>query len=227
MTLAEIQSKVYFNTGADSGQFTNANMLISINNAHDKVHIEILQACGWKLDDIYNTDFPTSTVDLVADQEDYSFPTGLLRIHSVEVAYDGANFVKAKPLDENEANLALSEYPFSTANPFYRVEAGSIILYPTPTANQTASLKASYDRNLTLFTSADLTTGTKTFSFDRNFHKIIELEASLDWAIAKEPQKAGNFKALLDEMYMRLRAFYGSKNKDRKPELTPLIEDYL
>jgi len=225
MTLADIKNRIYFYTNTDTTTYPAATMLLSINNAQDEVHSTILETQdGWRIDG--GTDFPIALTDLVADQADYSFPSDILKVHSVEVAYDGY-FYKAQPLTENQATASFEEYSFSTANPFYQVMGNSIILYPTPTANKTEALKVIYDRSFTLFTSSDLTAGTLSPKFDRNFHDIIPLKCSLDWCIANANPKAGNFKATLDELYMKLRQHYGNKQKDKKHEFTPHIENYL
>jgi hypothetical protein len=225
MTLADITNRIYFYTNTDSTSFTAANMLLAINNAQDEVHSAILEAQdGWRIDG--GTDFPIALTNLVANQADYSFPSDILKVHSVEVAYDGY-FYKAQPLTENQATVSLEEYPFSMANPFYQTLGISLILYPAPTANKTNGLKVIYDRNFTLFTSADLSTGTAVPKFDRNFHDIIPVKCSLDWCIANGISPFLLLKAMLDELYIKLRQHYGNKHKDKKHEFTPLIEDYL
>jgi hypothetical protein len=118
------------------------------------------------------TDYPIAFTDLVANQADYSFPTGILKVHSVEISYDNY-YYKAQPLTENQATSSLEQVVFSTDNPFYQALGGSLILYPTPTAAVTSGLKVIYDRSFTLITSADLTAGTASPGFDRNFHDII------------------------------------------------------
>jgi hypothetical protein len=227
MTLADIKNRIYFMTGTDATSYPAADMLLAINNAQDQAHSVILESQdGWRIDDTTHTGFPIAYANLVANQADYAFPTGILKIHSLEVKYAG-NWYKAQPLTEGQATASFDDYAFSTANPFYSATSNAVILYPTPTAAVTDGLKLVYDRNFNLFTSSELTAGTRSPIFDRNFHDIIPLKCSLDWAMFNGSPKSGNFKALLDELTMKLRQHYGNKQKDRRHELTPLIENYL
>jgi hypothetical protein len=221
MTLADIKNRIYFYTNTDATSFTAANMLIAVNNALDEVHSAILRSQdNWRIDDTTNADFPIAYADLVSGQADYTLPTGILRIHSVEIKY-GGKWYKAVSINENETGKSLEDFDFAADAPYYSIIGNSIIIRPTPTADGTEALKVVYDRNFTLFTADQLTAGTVSPGFDRNFHDIIPLKCSLDWAVANTSPKVGSLKPLLDELMMKLKAHYADKSRDSKVAMTP------
>ena len=187
---------------------------------------------GWDWDDINKTDYPVATTNLVASQQDYKFPTGLLKVKRVEVTYDGTNWYKAEPFDINMRGKATDTTSiandFSTAAPYYDAEKQSVKLYPIPSSNVTAGLKIWYVREPSEFTSSEVTTGTKEPGFDEPFHVMIALGMCLDWFIAKEPGGV-RYQATqqeLAEYEARLRKYYGSKQADNPMSLNPAYVNF-
>lgn len=221
MNLSDISTKITELTGCSTTDYPNANRLINLNIWYDKIHTMILQSQDeWDFDDSNNDDFPILTTDLVASQQDYPLPTGSLAFNRVEVSYDGTNWYKAPSMDIKGIEISTDTTSiadnFSTDEPCYDIRANSIFLYPIPSANVTAGLKVWIDRNMTLFTTTDLVTNpTEVFpGFDRNFHPMLAFGGAFEWAVAKKPELAPNFKVVLDDYEARLRAHYGKKQKD-------------
>lgn len=230
MNILEINTKITFNARASTDQYLPANRLIDVNNALDEIHIEILQSAdGADFDDKnYTSDFPESTKDLVADQADYSLPTDLIKEKRLTVSYDGTNWYKAKPFDINESGIYLKNDYFSEEAPYYDLHDNSLNLYPTPTADVTAGLKIWMSRNMELFSSAEVTAGTKEPGFDRQFHYLIPLKASWQWLFYKLNDYTGadRIKQQIDEGIFKLKQHYSDKQRDGNMIVKAEVVDY-
>lgn len=228
MTISDINSYVSFRASTDTTNYSAANRLISTNRWYHKIVTMILDSQDeWDWDDSNQTDYPIATTNLVASQQDYSFPGSLkiLKIKRVEVTYDGTNWRKAEPIDVSEIGFATDTTSitnnFSTDQPYYDTDSTAIKLYPIPTANRTSGLKIWFQREPAEFTSAEVTTGTKEPGFDEPFHVMIALGMIYDWCSAK----GGSSPVLLSlktdvaneltEYEQRLRRHYGAKQQDR------------
>jgi len=230
MTLADITNRISFYTSATagaSGQFKDADRLIAINKAYNDVHIKILQSMDEvDFDDANNTtDFPILTTDLVASQQDYKLPTDVTNVKRLEITFDGTTWNRVTPFDINEDSNGTSTTnindDFSSENPYYDLMAGSLLLYPIPDTSVTGGLKIWIDRNVTEFTSGDVSAGTKEPGFDKQFHNLIALKASIDWLIAKTDNFATSDRLEREALDMEIMLIeqYGRKQKDRNAAL--------
>lgn len=251
MTLSDITNKITFSTGADTNQFPNADRLISLNNYYNKVESIILSSQDeWDFDDTsITTNYPIATRNLVANQQDYSFATTSwtvqgkegdsdtasqaitpLELERVEITYDGTNWYKAEAFDIGQSGLATDTTSISnnffTTEPYYDVRSNSLWLYPIPTSAVTGGLKVWFHRPITVWTSSDLTTGTKVPGFDVLFHDYLSLGVAYDFAISRGKANAQQLKQELLEMEVRMKDFYGGKQQDRDLALGAAYVDY-
>jgi hypothetical protein len=231
MTLADITTRINFLTGTTPTEYSAASRLVSLNKWYNQVHTWILQSMDeWHYDDTNSTDFPVITTDLVGGQQDYGGlgTENMIKVRRVEVSYDGSNWVKATPLDLNQDGQATDTTSiagdFSQSNPYYRMMANSILLYPIPDADVTDGIRMFIDRSVNEFTADDVTTGTAKPGFDINFHDILPLGVAYDYNSAKRDDKSlmNDIMALKFDLIRQ----YSTKLKDRKYMMTPNIEDY-
>lgn len=201
-----------------------------INNRYDKYVMILLNSQdSWDFDDINYTDYPLLTANLVANQQDYTFPASLniLKIKRVEVTYDGSKWYKAEPLDVNELGTASDTTTianqFFTTQPYFDPENNGLRLYPIPSANVTNGLKIWIYRNVDAFSTADT---TQVPGFDRAYHQLLSLGASLDYMIQKGQQPAANLANKLELLEKEFIRHYGSKQKDPNMILKPAFVDY-
>lgn len=252
MTLQDINSKISFLTGADttSGGFATADRVSAINNYYQRVLTFILRSQDeWDFDDASITStYPLAKRNLVANQEDYKFSTAQwaltspeggadasvaaispFRLKRVEVSYDSTNWYQAFPFDINQMSsdntTTTINNLFQTTKPFYDLQWNAIFLKPVPTANVTKGLKVWFDRSITEYTSADLTTGTKVPGFDANFHQILAYGPAYEFALAYGKANGEAIKAELTELFVELMAFYGKKDTDRNWQLASNFGD--
>jgi len=228
MTITNILDRITFYTSLDTNIFPNTDRLLAINKWYDNLHSIILESQDeWDFDDSNHTDLPIAKTDLTVNVGTYAFPPTIYKLNKLEVNY-GSGLVKANPIDLIETGLSDDEIEAraSVDNPYYRVFNGSFQLYPVPTATTANGLQIFYDREVDLFTTADITTGTKKPGLDRLWHDYIAIGASLDAGVKFMLNNKADLKALLDDMETRIRKYYGNRQKDRKYQITNLIEDY-
>jgi hypothetical protein len=187
MTISDINNKVYFLTKTNSTALAAADLLILVNNAYERIASLIMQSDGrWQWDDSNQTDLPIATTSLVADQNDYSLAVTHLQIERVEVKNSDGIWGVVDPIDRSDiGDMPLNEYFKNSGIPDkYDILGSSIFLWPAPNYSQSASLRIYFKRAPALFTSTEVTTGTKVPGFNSLYHDLIPLWASYDYALA-------------------------------------------
>ena len=219
MTITDIVNKTYFYTNTNSTSFTAANMLLAINNAYERVASLIMQCDGrWEWDDANNTDFPIATTTITSAQQDYSLAVTHLKIIRIEVKDSNGIWTQLSPLDQSDyAGQAQAEFLKGGGIPvYYDLVGSSVFLYPSPNYTQAASLKIFFQRGAAVYTSAEVTTGTKVPGFNSLYHELIPLHASHDYAIAKG---SANVNQLAEQIRIREEALmedHRDRNKNER-----------
>lgn len=218
MTITNIVNLVYFLTNTDANSFTAANMLLAINNAYERVATLILQSDGrWEWDDLNNTtDLPIGTTTLTASQQDYSIATTHLSINRIEVKDTSGNWRQLTPLNQSDLKgTSVTEFMETAGQPtYYDVIGSSIFLYPAPNYTQSASLKVYFQRGPALYTSAEVTTGTKEPGFNSLFHRLIPLWVAYDYAIARSKGNAPQLRQEIAVLEQDVASMYQLRLKD-------------
>jgi hypothetical protein len=237
MTLADIASTVRFLTNSDSTSYTDAQLLINLNTWYQKIVTMIFESQDESdFDDARNTDYPIETTPMVASQRDYSIPVSnaVLKIKRVDLTYDGTNYYRAYPIDDGSvstdmgANLANTDQDFVKQNPRYDVKYNSVFIYPAPTAADVSaggSIRIEWERNVTPFTSAELTAGTVVPGFDAPFHPMLVQGAAYDYAFARQLPQLQQLQASLVDWEARLRQHYSHKVIDRTLQMKSGYDD--
>mgnify|MGYP000403806731 CR=1 FL=1 len=177
--------------------------------------------------------------DLVASQQNYSWPSEILKIKRVEVDYDGdGEYVLADPFDAGSfdktiaTSAEINDY-FSTDDPKYDAYGDELFLYPVPDTAVNSGLIIWYTKNVNEFTA--MATGWPTNmvgnsaepAFAEPFHRILSLGASLDYARKHQisdlvafcerelygtvATRKGRVGGLID----KLRKFYSTRSADK------------
>lgn len=185
---------------------------------------------NWEWDDTNKTDFPIGTATLVASQRDYALPSNFLKLLRVEVKDSAGNYQKLQQFDENQIEQGLTSFMAGDGMPLYYREIGnSIELYPSASATSTtltAGLKIYYQRTQTEFTNADASVSP---GMPANFHRILSLGASYDYAISKMSNNTNlitSLKNQIDVMRESLKEYYSSRNKEVRPILKTKVKNY-
>jgi len=214
--------------------FPLADMVVSANRWTHKIATWIWQASGtWQFDDKNKTDLPIATTTLVDAQQDYSLPATAIGIDRVEVLDSSGNYVKLRPMDQSEVDVALSEHKETDGLPSqYDIVGNSLFLYPAPSSSQVttaAGLKIHFRREMDEYsTPASYTTADTTQpGFDEDYHEMVCLGIALDWCIANGPEdRADRLENRMSLYRLDLNNHYGDKNKDNRVAIKPKIQDY-
>lgn len=237
MTLSDISATARFLTNSDSTSYTDAQLLININTWYQKVVSMIFESQDESdFDDARNTDYPIETTPMAAGVRDYPIPVSnaVLKIKRVDLTYDGTNWYRGRPIDDGSvtydmgANSTITDQNFIKQNPRYDVKYNAVFIYPAPvTADVTAggSIRIEWERNVTPFTSGELTTGTVVPGFDAPFHPMLAQGAAYDYAFARQLPQLAQLQQSLTDWEIRLRQAYSRKVLDRTFQLTDGYDD--
>lgn len=214
-----------FITNTDTNTYSNADLDASLNMYNQLFVTEILDAMdGW--------DFQgeIATADMVSGQQEYTFPTDILRIKRIEVTYNGVQWSRAEQFDINERRNATDaksvDRDFSELSPYADMYDNSLFLYPVPSANQTAGIKIWYEKQV-----PQLVNATDSPSFVESFHKGLCHGAAKDY-FSKYIEKTGykdklaQANADLADYLNRMKVFYRKKTPDFKYKITPVPVNY-
>ena len=195
--------------------------MIDINNAYEEVISYILNCDGrWQFDDTNFTTFPEATTTLVANQKDYTFDASHLEIVRVQIKDTAGNWYTVDPIDRQDIDEPLETIFNTSGTPqYYDKDGSSIVLYPAPATGSvtlTAGLKVFFKRTASVFTSAEVTTGTKLPGFASPFHQILSYIAATDYCSLFKPERVPRLMAKTAELKKGLEEFYGHREQDRR-----------
>lgn len=226
MTLSDIQNDIYFKTKTNSSSFTNADMLIQINKAYNRVGSLIIRADErWQWDDYNQTDIPIATTSLVASQQDYSLSVAFLTVDRVEVLYQSTQWFELEQISQQDLKrarkVAMEQYLPGTGNPIQYILVGnSVFLYPIPSYSLSDALKIYFTRGPAQFTSGDLSTGTVNPGFNSLFHDLISLWVAYEYCITNLPELAEGYFQSIQLKEKAISDFYGIRDNDNRPRFT-------
>ena len=98
----------------------------------------------------------------------------------------------------------------------------SFRLYPAPTSGSvtlTAGLRVTFKRTADLFTSAQVTTGTKTPGFASPYHIILSYMAAIPYCQSYKPNRVPLFEKKVLELKDEIIKHYSHRQKDWHPRL--------
>ena len=215
---------ITFLTGADTNAYAVSERTRNINRWYYKAVIEAWKhSYDWEFDDANQTGFPVATANFVNSQEDYQIPTNALKILRVEVLNNSGIWNLLEPIDETQVAVALTEFQKIDGLPrYYRVTRRNIVLYPAPdngvSVTLSGGLRVYFLREVDEFTATDT---TQEPGIVEPFHRILSIGASLDWVIAKAPEKTKILKTMVDELLEDLKGFYSSRHRNFKVIMRP------
>lgn len=228
MTIADINTFARFLCDADTTSYTAANLLITVNQAYEEVIVKILDADGrWQWDDTNRTDLPIGTTTLVNGQQDYAFDTTHLKILGVSVKDVNGNFYKLQPIDTDDigGDIDRTEFLETAGRPLYYDKIGnSVFLYPKPdngiSVTLVSGLKVYFQRTADLFTSAQVTTGTKNPGFASPFHMLLAYKAALPYCLNYKKDRVPGIVNEIAKLEKDLVKFYSKRDKDERVIMT-------
>ena len=228
MNISEIQQEARALVDADTTSYPASLMLIRNNTALEDIAVDILDADGrWQWDDTNRTDFPIGTTTLVASQQDYAFDTTHLKIIGVSVKDNSGDWYKLKPIDPDDfSDTDRAEYCKTAGEPIYYDKIGnSVFLYPAPdngvSVTLASGLKVYYQRTADLFTSAEVTTGTKVPGFASPFHILVAYMSALPYAQSYKKDRVPMIVDFINKKRADLKKFYSKRDKEERAVMRP------
>lgn len=210
MTGAQSATLIRRYTGANSSEYSDANMLVDWNNAKN----EIAQEAVKRNETIWLTTVTDALVASTVSAREYALPDDVLaHIFTVEGAFDGVtatNLVMIHPYPGGLQRLirnidGLTEghitNNFTSENPHYiKMRRGIYILSATITA-LAAALKLRYRQypadlaNFSGSTELDVDPSTTTFGIHKQFHELICRRVSMTYKSARpKPIQLSSFE---------------------------------
>lgn len=203
MTPAKFAAYVRLKTRSNSTTFTNADMLVLMEQRQDEIAQAIMKAD----EDLLL--LPQYT-DLIANQRDYPMPTDILsRMKRIEAKLDGTNWLKLDEID-----ITMIKEPIATetditnrftneeGNCFYDLIRNSIMIYSGTITSVTAGLRLWCDTwptpvtDLTSTTELSVDPSTTTHGIPRPLHEIWARGVIIDWKQSREKPIALSEKEL-------------------------------
>jgi len=209
MTLQSIMDKARYFTRTTVVNYSDADLKSNINNYLHYFVNEILES----MDDWGFGETNTSQ-DLVASQQPYTFPSGILKVKRVEISYDGTNWKEAQPFDINMRNGANDtttiSQDFSQSLPFYDAFGTILNLYPIPDIAVTNGLKIWYEKEAT-----ELSASSDEPTFAEAYHKALAYGAAKDYfQKRKKFKEAQTMDSEMNNLLGRMKVFYNRRIPD-------------
>lgn len=232
MTIANIQTLVRFLTNTDTTQLPDPNLLILVNASYERITGRLLaETAGgkWQYGDSNYTTFPDYVADLSNSTAEYDLTTIFtdtpLKIMGAEILDQDGNYRVIDQVSFNEIRerkIAQSEYFETDGRPReYELRENQIVLYPAPdngvTVTLTAGLKLFYLRTADVYTSVEVSTGTKVPGFPSPWHDIIAYESAYNYGTANGLPGAGEWKRTFEKKETEMLDFIMRRNTDERP----------
>src|SRR3990167_2388256 len=236
MTINDIQAEIRSLTDSDSTSYTNADLLRRINAAYEQIVALIILADGkWQFDDSSYTTFPIGTYTLVNSQSKYSFNDKFLQLEEVQIMNVDGKYEIIKPIDQKQADeyQPLSEQYSPDGKPFLydKVADDTIELFPAPdngvSVTLAAGLKIKFKRTADLYTSAQVTTGTKEPGFASPCHIILAYMAAIPYCQSYKQNRVPLYEKRVEELKKGIMKHYAYRSKDERQIMTPKLERHI
>lgn len=215
-----------FLTNTDLDSYTDDELNAAINRYNRVFANKIIEAMdGW--------DFKgeIATTNLVANQQEYIFPSDILKFKRAEVSYDeGVTWRRLEIFDINKrrrpTDATTVNQEFHKTDPAVDVYDQSLFLYPIPTANSTSGLKIWYEKKVD-----DLSNDTDEPEFLEAYHPGLAHGAAVDYFRKYREIKANSSKANdnlieMEKIIDNMQETYRTRIQDEEYSLQPQFVDY-
>lgn len=236
-TIADINSETRLLCDADSTSYLAADLLRRTNNAYETVAGWLINADGiWEWDDSNYTTLPIGTYTLVNAQRSYTFAADFLQLLEVSVMDSNGVYIKIPQFDPFVEPISVEEF-WGTASGFPEVfdlvSDDTIKFYPNISSSfvtLTAGLQVKFKRTADIYTSAQVTTGTKEPGFASPWHYILSYMAAIPYCMSYKKDRVENYKREVGSidsrspyyggMALALVKHYSSRNKEHRDIMT-------
>lgn len=225
VTPSDLIGLVRFLTGTkeNTSAFSATDIKALLNLNYRRLQSRILAALNydWKENTVDGTG--TGLVNLVADQQNYSFPTDMIQIDRVELNYDGetdgfelARITPMQGIDRAISNLdEQNTIVGSHRSPVIYIRNNTLYLDPVPNQAVTGGMKI---WGVTLIT--DLAQNTDEPVFSDSFHQLIAYPTARTWCGANDKRdKLVDLERMENIMFAEMVDFYSTRESTAQPRL--------
>ena len=233
-TIADINQEARDLCDADTTSYPAATLLRRINKAYEQIVGWLINADGiWEFYDSNYTTTPIGTYTLVNNQRSYTFAADFLDLLEISVMDSNGTYRKIKQFDPVIEVLSIEElYGTTTGFPqrYDLVSDDTIKFYPNISSSNVtlaSGLQVKFKRTAQIYTSAEVTTGTKEPGFASPWHYILSYMAAIPYCMV---YKKDRVPALIDEvekMKKELIKHYTKRNKAQRNIMTNKQEPYF
>lgn len=172
---------------------------------------------GWQYDDSNQTDLPSGTITLTADQTTYALPSTAIAVRGVEVKNTGGTWLRLLPITEEQIRekMAMGEFYKTSATPVYYQMVGSTVrLFPAANWTQSASFKVFFDRGSVSIASTATSTSP---GFASEFHEAVAVGAAMIFAKRKGLPQLNGLIMDWQDYEKRIKSFYQQRYEQMFP----------
>lgn len=209
MTLSELQTDVRWKTRTTTAEYADTDLNRAINAGYHFFAMKILEA-----QDAWDFQGQIATANVVASQQEYTFPTDILKVKRADITFDGTEWHRVQIFNVSEDPAALDTQHiadnYNKQRPYMALMRNSLFIYPAPDANVTAGLRLWYSQEVTaLSVSGDEPT------IEEAFHVGLS-----EWAAKAYFDRKGFVndsqlaQANIDRIVQEMEEFYGSRIQD-------------
>lgn len=243
MTISDIRTLTNLLVGTDSNELDDSTFLILVNSYYERLFAKILAETSgsrWKMGDFNRTAFPTFSITMIDGQQTYDWrdwldttnqqtlsdTTPLVILGAEVLDIDGNPVVLERiSLEEiHDQKIGFDNYQKTDGLPNeYELRDNLIVLYPAPSSSYVTlnnGLIVYFLPGGQVFTSSELTTGTKEPGIPRPFHEIVAYGAATTWALSKGLANASFLKEELREREKELMNFLSNRDKADRPMMS-------
>jgi hypothetical protein len=240
MTISDINVLARYLVDADTTSLTAAQLLIFVNNAYEDIAGKLIALdTNWNWGDSNYTSYPTGLKTLTSSTEAYQLTgdyastginttTPLLTFMGASVKDVNGNWQTLEHITQwqiqNEGFDPAEFFETDGLPRFYELREDFLVLYPAPdngvSVTLTNGLKVFFQRNADLFTSAQVSTGTKVPGFAGPYHQILAYKAALPYALKFKPERVNMIEKKIAELERGLMEFYAKRDKSEQPNIT-------
>lgn len=239
MNIADIETLTRFLTNTDTTSLTAPELLILENKYYEQITGRIITetaGASWQYGDFNYTAFPTFTISMSDSVAQYGLDdintaasTIPLTIMGVEVLDQDGNWhvLKRITLDEiHKTESGQLDYQKTDGLPNeYELRDNIIVLYPAPDNGDSVTLSNGlqifYLRTADVFTSAQVSTGTKEPGFPSPWHDLMAYGPAYDVSLAnKKFTEARFFKQEYDKRMDEMLKFISKRDQATRPVMS-------
>lgn len=172
---------------------------------------------GWQYDDSNQTDLPSATTTITADQTAYALPTTAIAVKGIEVKNTGSVWMRLFPITDEQIRdkMAVGEFYKTSATPLYYQQVGTTIkIFPASNWTQASSFKVFFDRDAVTIASTATST---TPGFATPFHEAVSVGAAMIYAKRKGLPQLNALIMDWQDYEKRIKSFYVQRYEQMFP----------